>query len=109
MTNGNEAIPTIFDADNHYWETSDAFTRHRDPKFADRGVTLVDVDGKPRVHVRRAAAPDHPGPGRRAPAPASGRALRLLRGPELQGARSATSWRARSRRSIRSGSTATRG
>ena len=39
------------------------------------------------LHVRRAAAPDHPGPGRRAPAPASGRAHRLLRGPELQGAR----------------------
>ena len=32
MTTGNEAIKTIFDADNHYWETSDAFTRYRDPK-----------------------------------------------------------------------------
>ena len=48
MTNANEQIPSIFDADNHYWETSDAFTRHRDPKFADRGVRAVDVDGKPR-------------------------------------------------------------
>ena len=32
-----DEIPTIFDADNHYWETSDSFTRHRDPKFAERG------------------------------------------------------------------------
>ena len=38
MPDRNDAIPTIFDADNHYWETSDAFTRHRDPKFAERGV-----------------------------------------------------------------------
>ena len=39
------------------------------------------------VHVRRAAAPDHPGAGRRAPAAAPRRTPRLLRGPELQGAR----------------------
>jgi predicted TIM-barrel fold metal-dependent hydrolase len=45
MVDGNELITTIFDADNHYWETSDAFTRHRDPKFADRGVRLIDIDG----------------------------------------------------------------
>jgi hypothetical protein len=34
MTTAAEQITTIFDADNHYWEASDAFTRYRDPKFA---------------------------------------------------------------------------
>ena len=29
------------DADNHYYETLDAFTRHLDPKFAERGVQVV--------------------------------------------------------------------
>jgi predicted TIM-barrel fold metal-dependent hydrolase len=63
MTNGNELITTIFDADNHYWETSDAFTRHRDAKFADRGVTLIDVDGKPRYTFGERLHPIIPGPG----------------------------------------------
>ena len=35
----------IFDADNHYWESSDAFTRFRDPAFAERGVQVKEVDG----------------------------------------------------------------
>jgi len=48
MPYGNDVITTVFDADNHYWETTDAFTRHRDPKFAERGVRLVEIDGKPR-------------------------------------------------------------
>jgi predicted TIM-barrel fold metal-dependent hydrolase len=63
MTNGNEAIPSIFDADNHYWETSDAFTRHRDAKFADRGVTLIDIDGKARYTFGERLHPIIPGPG----------------------------------------------
>ena len=29
------------DADNHYYESLDAFTRHLDPKFAQRGVQVV--------------------------------------------------------------------
>jgi predicted TIM-barrel fold metal-dependent hydrolase len=33
------------DADNHYYETLDAFTRHLDPKFKDRGVRPMQ-DGK---------------------------------------------------------------
>ena len=33
------------DADNHYYETLDAFTRHLDPKFKDRGVRPVQ-DGR---------------------------------------------------------------
>lgn len=57
------AITTIFDADNHYWESSDAFTRHRDPKFKDRGVCLVDLDGKARYYVNGHPHPILPGPG----------------------------------------------
>ena len=41
--------PRPFDADNHYYETLDSFTRHLDPAFADRGVKPVQ-DGK-RVKV----------------------------------------------------------
>jgi predicted TIM-barrel fold metal-dependent hydrolase len=37
------------DADNHYYETLDAFTRHLDPKFKDRGVRPVQ-EGK-RTHL----------------------------------------------------------
>jgi predicted TIM-barrel fold metal-dependent hydrolase len=37
------------DADNHYYETLDAFTRHLDPAFKDRGVRVLR-DGK-RVEV----------------------------------------------------------
>jgi len=33
------------DADNHYYEPLDAFTRHLDKKFRDRGVRMVQ-DGK---------------------------------------------------------------
>ena len=35
-----------FDADNHYYEAKDAFTRHLDPKLAKRGVQWVDIDGR---------------------------------------------------------------
>jgi predicted TIM-barrel fold metal-dependent hydrolase len=38
-------ITRLFDADNHYWETSDAFTRHRNPAFEERGVLVREVDG----------------------------------------------------------------
>jgi predicted TIM-barrel fold metal-dependent hydrolase len=53
----------VFDADNHYWETSDAFTRHRDPRFADRGVRLVEVDGQARYFFGDRPHPIVPGPG----------------------------------------------
>ena len=33
--------PRPIDADNHYYETLDAFTRHLDKKFRDRGVKPV--------------------------------------------------------------------
>jgi hypothetical protein len=62
MTPVND-ISTIFDADNHYWETSDAFTRYRDPKFKDRGVQLKEVDGQLRYYFGDRAHPIIPGPG----------------------------------------------
>jgi predicted TIM-barrel fold metal-dependent hydrolase len=37
------------DADNHYYESLDAFTRHLDPKFKHRGVQVV-TEGR-RTHV----------------------------------------------------------
>ena len=39
-------LTTVFDADNHHWESSDAFIRHRGPAFLDRALRLVQVDGK---------------------------------------------------------------
>ena len=47
-----------FDADNHYYETRDAFTRHIDPAYAERtfrvrtdadGVDRMAIDGRPYV------------------------------------------------------------
>jgi hypothetical protein len=66
------SIPTIFDADNHYWEPSDAFTRHRDPKFMDRGIRVVDVEETPRYYVNGAPHPILPGPGDAHPRPRPG-------------------------------------
>ncbi len=56
-------IAPIFDADNHYWESSDAFTRHRNPAFMDRGLRVVEVDGKLRYQVHGKQHPILPGPG----------------------------------------------
>lgn len=41
----------IFDADNHYYEATDAFTRHLDPKLAKRTVQWATIDGKTRLLV----------------------------------------------------------
>jgi predicted TIM-barrel fold metal-dependent hydrolase len=40
----------VFDADNHYYEALDAFTRHIDPALAARGVQWVEIDGR-RHHL----------------------------------------------------------
>ncbi len=75
MPNATNAITTIFDADNHYWETVDSFTRHRDPAFAERGVRLVDLDGSgtPRyVFANGRVHPIIPGPGDVHPRPRPG-------------------------------------
>jgi len=62
----------IFDADNHYWEPSDAFTRYRDPKYAERGVLVRDVDGRSRYVVHGELHPWLPGPGDVNPRPRPG-------------------------------------
>ncbi len=39
-----------FDADNHYYEAIDAFTRHLDPKMGPRAVQWCEIEGR-RYHV----------------------------------------------------------
>jgi hypothetical protein len=39
-----------FDADNHYYEALDAFTRYADPKMAPRGVQWSEINGR-KYHV----------------------------------------------------------
>jgi len=46
------ATDGIVDADNHYFEPDDAFTRHLDPRFADRALHIRrggDDDGRPYI------------------------------------------------------------
>jgi predicted TIM-barrel fold metal-dependent hydrolase len=40
-----------FDADNHYYEAVDAFTRHIDPRMRRRAIQWVEVNGKQRILV----------------------------------------------------------
>jgi predicted TIM-barrel fold metal-dependent hydrolase len=40
-----------FDADNHYYEAEDAFTRHIDPRLAKRCMQWAEVGGKKRLLV----------------------------------------------------------
>jgi predicted TIM-barrel fold metal-dependent hydrolase len=40
-----------FDADNHYYEAEDAFTRHMDRRLARQGVRWVELDGKKRLLI----------------------------------------------------------
>ncbi len=42
---------TTFDADNHYYEATDAFTRYLDPKMARRAMQWAEVDGRQRLLV----------------------------------------------------------
>jgi len=39
-----------FDCDNHYYEATDAFTRHLDPRHGDRVIQWAEIDGR-RYHV----------------------------------------------------------
>jgi predicted TIM-barrel fold metal-dependent hydrolase len=40
----------VFDADNHYYEAEDAFTRHLDPALGPRVIQWCEIDGR-RYHV----------------------------------------------------------
>ncbi len=80
MTQLQGGITTVFDADNHYWESSDAFTRYRDPKFMDRGVLLKEVDGTPRYFFGDRVHPIVPGPGDVHPRPRPGALYDYFRG-----------------------------
>ncbi len=42
--------PSAFDADNHYYEAQDAFTRHLDPRTGPRTVQWAEINGR-RYHV----------------------------------------------------------
>jgi hypothetical protein len=39
------------DLDHHYYESLDAFTRHLDPEFAQRGVQVVTAGRRTRLLV----------------------------------------------------------
>jgi hypothetical protein len=41
----------LFDADNHYYEPRDAFTRHIEARYRDQAVHVVEVDGKDAIFV----------------------------------------------------------
>jgi predicted TIM-barrel fold metal-dependent hydrolase len=41
----------VFDADNHYYEALDAFTRYLDPSMRKRGVQWATIEGKQRLLV----------------------------------------------------------
>jgi predicted TIM-barrel fold metal-dependent hydrolase len=41
----------LFDADNHYYEAVDAFTRYADPRLAKRTMQWAELDGKRRLVV----------------------------------------------------------
>jgi predicted TIM-barrel fold metal-dependent hydrolase len=41
----------IFDFDGHYYESTDAFTRHADPRLGTRGVQWAESGGKARLLV----------------------------------------------------------
>ena len=42
---------TTFDADNHYYEATDAFIRHIEPGMAKRAMQWAEIDGKERLLV----------------------------------------------------------
>jgi predicted TIM-barrel fold metal-dependent hydrolase len=80
MTKAGAGITNLFDADNHYWETSDAFTRHRDPKFKDRGVQVKEIDGVLRYLVDGVQTEFLPGPADVHPRPLPGAFLDYFQG-----------------------------
>ena len=41
----------LFDADNHYYEATDAFTRHLEPAMRKRTMQWAEIDGRTRLLV----------------------------------------------------------
>jgi predicted TIM-barrel fold metal-dependent hydrolase len=50
-TTESAAPTTVFDADNHYYEATDAFTRFIDPKMAKRAMQWAEINGRQRLLV----------------------------------------------------------
>jgi predicted TIM-barrel fold metal-dependent hydrolase len=46
-----ETATRTFDADNHYYEATDAFTRFMDPRMAKRAMQWADINGRQRLLV----------------------------------------------------------
>jgi len=80
MSGDTEELEIAFDADNHYWEASDAFTRHRDPAFAERGVQVQEIDGTLRYVLGGELFMGLPGPADVHARPAPGSFLGLFAG-----------------------------
>ena len=40
-----------FDADNHYYEAEDAFTRHIDPRMSRRAMQWAEIGGRKSLMV----------------------------------------------------------
>ncbi len=51
MTTTQSADAWIFDFDNHYYESEDAFTRHQDAALRNRGIRWAEIDGRRRLLV----------------------------------------------------------
>ncbi len=52
----------LFDADHHYYEAEDAFTRHIDPKMERRCMQWADINGKRKLLVAGKVCPFIPNP-----------------------------------------------
>ena len=50
MPDFDEVDHPVFDADNHYYEALDAFTRHLDPALGSRVIQWSEINGR-RYHV----------------------------------------------------------
>ena len=75
---------TTFDADNHYYEATDAFTRYLDKGMARRTMQWAEIDGRQRLLVAGIGQPLHPQPDVR-PGGQAGQPRRVLPWPQPAG------------------------
>ena len=78
-------VTKAFDADNHYYEALDAFTRHIEPQYAKRAMQWAEVNGKQTLLVGE-DQPLHPQPARSTRSAGAGRPRRVLPREQPQGA-----------------------